>query len=86
MGQGPTLALLLAGPALSLPSMIVIGKIMGAKKTLADVSLVVVTATVSGLVFGTFARQDIKKMIPSAPSIIGRGSHGSCPRQAPRLG
>ncbi len=56
MGQGPALALLLAGPALSLPSMIVIGKIMGAKKTLVYVSLVVVMATITGLIFGALVR------------------------------
>jgi hypothetical protein len=52
MGQGPALALLLAGPALSLPSMIVIGKIMGAKKALVYIFLVVVMATVTGIIFG----------------------------------
>ena len=52
MGQGPALALLLAGPALSLPSMIVIGKIMGAKKALVYIFLVVVMATVTGMIFG----------------------------------
>lgn len=52
MGSGPALALLLAGPALSLPSMIVLTSIMGAKKTLAFVSLVVVMATISGIIFG----------------------------------
>ncbi len=52
MGQGPALALLLAGPALSLPSMLVINSILGPKKTLTFVGLVVVMATVSGIVFG----------------------------------
>jgi hypothetical protein len=52
MGQGPALALLLAGPALSLPSMLVIRSIMGTKKTLVFISLVVVMATVCGLIFG----------------------------------
>ena len=52
MGQGPALALLLAGPALSLPSMLVIHSIIGFKKTLAYVSLVVVMATVTGIVWG----------------------------------
>jgi len=52
MGQGPALALLLAGPALSLPSMIVIGKIMGARKALVYIFLVVVMATVTGMIFG----------------------------------
>ena len=52
MGQGPALALLLAGPALSLPNMLVINSILGPKKTLTFVGLVVVMATMSGLVFG----------------------------------
>ena len=52
MGQGPALSLLLAGPALSLPNMLVIRSVMGTKKTLAFVLLVVVMATLSGLVFG----------------------------------
>lgn len=52
MGKGPALALLLAGPALSLPSMLVINSIMGAKKTIAFVSLVIVMATFSGFMYG----------------------------------
>lgn len=52
MGKGPTLALLLAGPALSLPNMLVIRSIMGAKKTLTYIALVVVFATISGYIFG----------------------------------
>ena len=52
MGKGPALALLLAGPALSLPNMLVIRSIMGTKKTLTYISLVVVMATISGYVFG----------------------------------
>jgi uncharacterized membrane protein YraQ (UPF0718 family) len=52
MGKGPALALLLAGPALSLPNMIVIARIMGAKKTAAYVSLVVIMATITGMIFG----------------------------------
>ncbi|MCD6587983.1 MAG: permease [Candidatus Fermentibacteraceae bacterium] len=52
MGKGPALALLLAGPALSLPNMLVIRSVMGTKKTVAFVALVVVMATVSGIVFG----------------------------------
>jgi hypothetical protein len=52
MGQGPALALLLAGPALSLPNMLVINSILGPKKTLSFVALVVVMATLSGIVFG----------------------------------
>ena len=52
MGQGPALALLLAGPALSLPNMLVIRSVMGTKKTAVYVALVVVMATVTGLIFG----------------------------------
>lgn len=54
MGNGPALALLLAGPALSLPNMLVIRSLMGTKKTLIFVSLVVVMATFSGMIFRTF--------------------------------
>jgi uncharacterized membrane protein YraQ (UPF0718 family) len=52
MGKGPALALLLAGPALSLPSMLVINSVLGPKKTVAFVSLVIVMATIVGWVFG----------------------------------
>ncbi len=52
MGQGPALALLLAGPALSLPNMLVIRSVMGTKKTVVFVSLVIVMATVSGIIYG----------------------------------
>lgn len=52
MGKGPALALLLAGPALSLPSILVLRSIMGDKKTAVFVSLVVVMATISGVLFG----------------------------------
>lgn len=52
MGEGPSLAMLLAGPALSLPSMIVINRVMGAKKGMTYISLVVLTATFSGYIFG----------------------------------
>jgi len=52
MGQGPALALLLAGPALSLPSMLVIGSIMGWKKTVAFCSIIVVMSTLAGLLYG----------------------------------
>jgi hypothetical protein len=54
MGQGPALALLLAGPALSLPNMLVIRSVMGTKKTLVFVTLVVVMSTICGMVFGHF--------------------------------
>ncbi|HWP38274.1 MAG TPA: permease [Gemmatimonadales bacterium] len=52
MGKGPALSLLLAGPALSLPSMLVIRSVLGTKKTVAFVALTVVMATITGLVFG----------------------------------
>ena len=54
MGKGPALALLLAGPALSLPNMLVIRSVMGTKKTVVFVLLVMLMATISGLIFGTF--------------------------------
>ena len=54
MGRGPALTLLLAGPALSLPNMIVLGRIMGAKKTLTYVALVIIMATFTGIAFGYF--------------------------------
>lgn len=52
MGKGPALALLLAGPALSLPNMLVIRSVIGTQKTVVFVSLVVVMATLSGLIYG----------------------------------
>lgn len=52
MGKGPALALLLAGPALSLPNMLVIRSVIGTQKTLVYVALVVIMATLSGLVYG----------------------------------
>ena len=54
MGKGPALALLLAGPALSLPNMLVIRSVMGTRKTVLFCSLVVIMASVSGLIYGTF--------------------------------
>lgn len=54
MGKGPALALLLAGPALSLPNMLVIRSVLGTKKTLVFITLVVVMATLSGMIFGAF--------------------------------
>jgi len=55
MGSGPALALLLAGPALSLPSILVVRSVIGLKKTLAYVALVAVAATASGLAYGAIA-------------------------------
>jgi len=52
MGQGPALSLLLAGPALSLPNMLVIHNIIGTKKTFVFILLVCIMATISGIIFG----------------------------------
>ncbi len=52
MGKGPALALLLAGPALSLPSMLVLRSVMGTKKTVVFICLVVVMATITGMIYG----------------------------------
>lgn len=53
MGKGPALALLLAGPSLSLPSMLVIRKVIGTQKTLVYVLLVIILSTVAGLIYGS---------------------------------
>ena len=53
MGKGPALALLLAGPSLSLPNMLVIRGVIGTQKTVVYVSLVVVMATITGLIYGS---------------------------------
>jgi len=55
MGKGPALALLLAGPALSLPNMVVIGSVMGAKKTATFCGIIVIMSTIAGLIYGSFA-------------------------------
>ena len=54
MGKGPALALLLAGPALSLPSMLVINTVLGFKKTFVFVSLTIVFSTFCGMLYGTY--------------------------------
>ncbi|MHC4625249.1 MAG: permease, partial [Planctomycetota bacterium] len=54
MHKGPVLALLLAGPALSLPNMLVIRKVLGTRKLLVFILLVVVMATITGMFFGAF--------------------------------
>jgi uncharacterized protein len=54
MGKGPALALLLAGPSLSLPNMLVIRGVLGTQKTIVYVSLVIVMATIAGLIYGTW--------------------------------
>jgi uncharacterized membrane protein YraQ (UPF0718 family) len=53
MAGGPALALLLAGPALSLPNMLVLIKVMGVKKTLAFCAIIVVVATITGMIYGS---------------------------------
>lgn len=55
MGKGPALALLLAGPSVSLPNMLVIREVLGTKKTIVYVALVIVMATISGFVFGNLS-------------------------------
>ncbi|MGD2121507.1 MAG: permease [Gemmatimonadota bacterium] len=55
MGSGPALALLLAGPALSLPSILVIRSVIGTRKTLTFILLVAVMATITGLIYGRIA-------------------------------
>lgn len=55
MGKGPALALLLAGPSLSLPNMLVIRGVIGTQKTVVYVSLVIVLSTIAGMVFGVIA-------------------------------
>ena len=55
MGSGPALALLLAGPALSLPSILVIRSVIGTRKTVTFILLVSVMATITGLIYGGIA-------------------------------
>ena len=52
MGQGPALSLLLAGPALSLPNMLVIGGVMGVRKTATFCAIIVVLSTIAGMLYG----------------------------------
>jgi hypothetical protein len=67
MGKGPALALLLAGPALSLPSMLVLNSIMGTKKTVVYCSLVVIMATITGMLFGALPqiKEEVLFTLPS---------------------
>jgi uncharacterized protein len=53
MGKGPALALLLAGPSLSLPNMLVIRGVIGTQKTLVYISIVIVLSTIAGLIYGS---------------------------------
>jgi uncharacterized membrane protein YraQ (UPF0718 family) len=55
MGKGPALALLLAGPALSLPNMLVIGGVMGVKKTAVFSGIIIVMSTIGGMIYGAIA-------------------------------
>jgi len=55
MGKGPALALLLAGPALSLPNMLVIGGVMGVRKTAVFCTIIVVLSTLAGMAYGWIA-------------------------------
>jgi len=55
MGKGPALALLLAGPALSLPNMLVIGSVMGVRKTAVFCGIVITLSTIAGLLYGVIA-------------------------------
>ena len=52
MGKGPALSLMLAGPALSLPNMLVIGGVMGAKKTAVFCTIIVILSTIAGMIYG----------------------------------
>ena len=53
MSNGPALALLLAGPSLSLPNMLVVRRVIGNKRTAVYISLVIIYSTIAGLIFGS---------------------------------
>jgi uncharacterized membrane protein YraQ (UPF0718 family) len=55
MGKGPALSLMLVGPALSLPNMLVIGSVMGAKKTAVFCTIIVILSTIAGMIYGVIA-------------------------------
>ncbi|MBW1788868.1 MAG: permease [Deltaproteobacteria bacterium] len=55
MGKGPALSLLLAGPALSLPNMLVIGRVIGVQKTAAFCGVIVILSTIAGMIYGAIA-------------------------------
>lgn len=82
MGKGPALALLLAGPALSLPSMLVIRSVLGTRKTAVYMGLVIVLSTVAGLTYGSLSAgppaqpQQVEDRIMSKIQILGPG----CPK------
>jgi len=54
MGKGPALALLLAGPSISLPSMLIINSVLGPKKTAVFAGLIIVSSMICGMIFGYF--------------------------------
>jgi uncharacterized membrane protein YraQ (UPF0718 family) len=71
MASGPALALLLAGPALSLPSILVIRSVIGNLKTAVFVALVVVMATVAGMTYGTlFPSKPTGVIAPTVTAVI----------------
>jgi uncharacterized membrane protein YraQ (UPF0718 family) len=72
MGKGPALALLLAGPALSLPSMLVISSIIGPRKTTVYVTLVVVKATFTGWFYGMIVYGSFLLMVGAWPWSLDR--------------
>ena len=98
MGKGPALALLLAGPSLSLPNMLVIRGVLGTKKTVVYVALVIVMATLSGFVFGNLFLSDTRhedidslhwKQLPQpdgpwVPAVAGSVARGLLGRDATR--
>ena len=55
MGKGPALSLMLAGPALSLPNMLVIGGVMGVKKTAVFCTIIIILSTIAGMIYGVIA-------------------------------
>jgi hypothetical protein len=61
MGDGPALALLLAGPALSLPNMLVIRSVLGTRKTVTYVLLVIVLSTIAGLIYGNLIMNGVPR-------------------------
>ena len=71
MAQGPALALLLAGPALSLPNMLVLIKVMGAKKTAAFCLIIVVVATATGMTFFTELTSNLASVNMILPVLAG---------------
>jgi hypothetical protein len=71
MASGPALALLLAGPALSIPSILVIRSVIGNTKTIAFIFLVVLMATLAGMIFGQFFPENPVMEIPLGTGPLG---------------